>query len=64
MRGFRWNVEQFHRETKQLSGIEEISTAKRIIKSHISCAILFGFVSNKWLWNATNYLSRNTWPFG
>jgi len=26
--GFRWKVEQFHRETKQLTGIEETSAGK------------------------------------
>ena len=33
--GFRWKVEQFHRETKQLTGIKA-----RIVRNHIGCAIL------------------------
>ena len=39
--GFRWKVEQFHRETKQLTGIEgcQCRTA-RIVRNHIGCAIL------------------------
>jgi hypothetical protein len=37
----RWNVEEFHRETKQLTGIEacQCRTA-RIQRNHIGCAIL------------------------
>jgi hypothetical protein len=39
--GFRWKVEQFHRETKQLTGIESCQCRKaRIIRNHIGCAIL------------------------
>jgi hypothetical protein len=39
--GFRWNVEQFHRETKQLTGIEGCQCRKaRIVRNHIGCAIL------------------------
>jgi hypothetical protein len=39
--GFRWKVEQFHRETKQLTGIEGCQCRKaRIIRNHIGCAIL------------------------
>lgn len=39
--GFRWNVEQFHRETKQLTGIEGNQCRKaRIVRNHIGCAIL------------------------
>ena len=39
--GFRWKVEQFHRETKQLSGFEGCQCRKaRIVRNHIGCAIL------------------------
>ena len=39
--GFRWKVEQFHRETKQLTGIEGCQCRKaRIVRNHIGCAIL------------------------
>ena len=38
---FRWHVEQFHRETKQLTGIEGNQCRKaRIVRNHIGCAIL------------------------
>jgi Transposase DDE domain len=39
--GFRWKVEQFHRETKQLTGIEGNQCRKaRIVRNHIGCAVL------------------------
>jgi hypothetical protein len=39
--GFRWKVEQFHRETKQLTGIEGCQCRKaRIVRNHVGCAIL------------------------
>ncbi len=39
--GFRWKVEQFHRETKQLTGLEGNQCRKaRVIRNHIGCAIL------------------------
>lgn len=39
--GFRWKVEQFHRETKQLTGIEGCQCLKaRFVRNHIGCAIL------------------------
>ena len=39
--GFRWKVEQFHRETKQLTGIEGNQCRRaRLIRNHIGCAIL------------------------
>jgi hypothetical protein len=39
--GFRWKVEQFHRETKQLTGIEGCQCRKaRIVRNHIGCALL------------------------
>jgi hypothetical protein len=38
---FRWKVEQFHRETKQVTGIEGCQCRKaRIVRNHIGCAIL------------------------
>ena len=39
--GFRWKVEQFHRETKQLTGVEGCQCRKaRMVRNHIGCAIL------------------------
>ncbi len=39
--GFRWKVEQFCRETKQLTGIENCQCRKaRIVRNHIGCAML------------------------
>jgi hypothetical protein len=39
--GVRWKVEQFHRETKQLTGLEGNQCRKaRIVRNHIGCAIL------------------------
>ncbi len=38
---FRWKVEQFHRETKQLTGLEGYQCRKaRIVRNHIACAFL------------------------
>jgi hypothetical protein len=38
---FRWKVEQFHRETKQLTGLEGCQCRKaRIVRNHIACAML------------------------
>lgn len=38
---FRWKVEQFHRETKQLTGMEGCQCRKaRLVRNHISCAML------------------------
>lgn len=38
---FRWKVEQFHRETKQLTGLQGNQCRKaRIVRNHIGCAIL------------------------
>jgi hypothetical protein len=46
--GFRWKVEQFHRETKQLTGMKEISVANQELLEIISFApFSFGFVPNK-----------------
>ena len=39
--GLRWKVEQFHRETKQVTGLEGCQCRKaRIVRNHIGCAIL------------------------
>ena len=39
--GFRWKVEQFHHETKQVTGMEGNQCRKaRIVRNHIGCAIL------------------------
>lgn len=39
--GWRWKIEQFHRETKQVTGIEQCQCRKaRIVRNHIGCAIL------------------------
>ena len=37
----RWKIEQFHRETKQLTGIEKCQCRlARIVRNHITCAVL------------------------
>jgi hypothetical protein len=37
----RWNIEQFHRELKQLTGIESCQCRKaRIQRNHVACAML------------------------
>lgn len=39
--GLRWKIEQFHRETKQLTGIEGCQCRKaRLVRNHIGCAVL------------------------
>ncbi len=39
--GWRWKVEQFHRETKQVTGLEACQCRQaRIVRNHIGCAIL------------------------
>jgi hypothetical protein len=39
--GFRWSVEQFHRESKQVTGIEGNQCRKaRPVRNHIGCAML------------------------
>jgi len=38
--GMRWKIEQFHREIKQLTGIERKQCRKaRIQRNHISCTM-------------------------
>ncbi|NEP85199.1 MAG: transposase, partial [Okeania sp. SIO3B3] len=37
----RWKIEEFHREIKQLTGLEECQCRRaRIQKNHIACAML------------------------
>jgi len=37
----RWKIEQFHRELKQLTGVEKCQCCKaRIQRNHIACAVL------------------------
>jgi hypothetical protein len=39
--GVRWKIEEFHRETKQITGIEACQCRKeRIQRNHIGCAVL------------------------
>jgi Transposase DDE domain len=39
--GWRWKIEQFHREAKQVTGIEKCQCRKaRIVRNHIGCAML------------------------
>jgi hypothetical protein len=41
VRGVRWKIEEFHREAKQLTGIERCQCrAGRIQRNHIGCAML------------------------
>ena len=38
---WRWKIEQFHRETKQLTGLEKCQCRlPRIVRNHIACAFL------------------------
>ena len=39
--GFRWKIEQLHREGKQITGLERCQCRKaRIQRNHIGCALL------------------------
>jgi len=39
--GFRWNIEQLHREGKQVTGLEDCQCRKaRLQRNHIACALL------------------------
>ena len=41
VRGVRWKIEEFHREAKQLTGIEDCQCRSgRIQRNHIACALL------------------------
>ena len=41
VRGVRWKIEEFHREAKQLTGIEGCQCRSgRIQRNHIACALL------------------------
>ena len=41
MRGVSWKIEEFQRETKQLTGIERCQCrTRRIQRNHIACALL------------------------
>ena len=38
---WRWKIEQFHREAKQLTGLEKCQCRlPRIVRNHIGCAFL------------------------
>jgi hypothetical protein len=41
VRGVRWKIEEFHREAKQLTGLEGCQCrARRIQRNHVACALL------------------------
>lgn len=49
----RWKIEQFHRELKQLTGVEKCQCRKaRIQRNHIACAVL--------VWIRLTALARNS----
>lgn len=49
----RWKIEEFHREIKQVTGIESCQCRKASIqKNHIACAL--------WVWNFLTKISRQT----
>ena len=51
--GFRWKVEQFHRETKQVTGLESCQCRKaRIVRNHIGCTNL--------VWGRLKQVARET----
>ncbi len=53
--GFRWKIEQLHREGKQLTGWEKFQCRKaRIQRNHIGCALLV-WVRLKFLAIASNF---------
>jgi len=50
----RWKIEEFHRELKQLTGVEKCQCRKaRIQRNHIGCAILV-WLRLKYLANQMN----------
>ncbi len=51
--GFRWKIEQLHREGKQLTGLERCQCRNaRIQRNHIACALL--------VWVSLNHLAAQT----
>ncbi len=51
--GFRWRIEQLHRESKQVTGLEACQCRKaRIQRNHIGCAFL--------VWGRLNQLAHRT----
>ncbi len=51
---FRWRIEQLHRESKQLTGLEDCQCRKsRIQRNHIGCALL--------VWVRLKAIARITW---
>lgn len=51
---FRWRIEQLHRESKQLTGLEDCQCRKsRIQRNHIGCALL--------VWVRLKAIARSTW---
>jgi hypothetical protein len=53
VRGVRWKIEEFHRETKQLTGIEGCQCRTgRIQRNHIACAML--------VWSRLKHLSTGS----
>ena len=51
--GFRWKIEQLHREGKQLTGLERCQCRNaRIQRNHIACALL--------VWVSLNHLATHT----
>lgn len=51
--GFRWKIEQLHRESKQVTGLEACQCRKaRIQRNHIGCALL--------VWGRLNQLAAQT----
>jgi len=50
--GIRWKIEQFHREVKQVTGIESCQCrVSRAIRNHIACSLL--------VWNHLNRLAAH-----
>lgn len=38
--GVRWKIEQFHRESKQVTGLEGCQCRPRSLRNHIACSFL------------------------
>jgi hypothetical protein len=57
VRGVLWKIEEFHREIKQLTGIESCRCrAGRIQRNHIACALL-------WSGRASEELGLPQWTY-